>query len=217
MYRFGIVFYKQSGPSRIPQTGLEIRLVRPGDDWDNGVILKENLEGSGYYESDDIEEKDGGLFQVWDDRNGHPAFSGKTTLIGPLDSLGIQEQAVTNAHLAQGSVGADQLQANVISSKQLAPTTVHLGHLCYEAQTETSGKGDISGHTPATLGTDKNAIHDLTGSYDVEPLVILIPQCDYLLYVNQVTVNHGAVRVLVGIGTKGSATAAKYKLLVIKN
>jgi hypothetical protein len=217
MYRFGIGYYKQSGPSRNPQSGLEIRLVRPGDDWDNGVILKENLEGSGYYESDDIESKDGGLFEVWDDRNGHPAFSGKTTLVGPLDSLGIQEQAITNAHLAQESVGMDQLQANVVSSKQLAPTTVHLGHLCYETQTEANGKGDISGHTPVVLSTDKNAIHDLTGTYDTEPLVILIPQCDFLLYLNQVTVNHGTVRVTVGIGTKGSATTAKYKLLVLKN
>jgi hypothetical protein len=218
MYKYGTSYFKLEGDKRNPISGLDVRLVRPGMAWQIGLIMVEAESGSGYYETDDLGEDDCGLYEIWDNRyNPAGAFSGKTCLIGKLDALGLQKNAVTKDAILDESVSEKKLESGAISSKQLTPACVRLTNLSTEIQTESDGKGDISAHMPATLGTDKNAIHELSETYDSEPLVILIPMCDYLLYISQVTMRHDNVEITVGIGTKGSGSSLKYRLVAIRN
>jgi len=68
MYRYGISYYTAEEDGRKPQSGLDVRLLRPGADWQTGIPLIETGK-SGYYECLIKEEKDCGFYEIWDNRN----------------------------------------------------------------------------------------------------------------------------------------------------
>ena len=49
MFKYGISYYTMEEGARKPQSGVDVRLLRPGADWQNGLRLIET-ENSGYYE-----------------------------------------------------------------------------------------------------------------------------------------------------------------------
>ena len=49
MYRYGISYYTAEEDGRKPQSGLDVRLLRPGADWQTGIHLLRQGK-SGYYE-----------------------------------------------------------------------------------------------------------------------------------------------------------------------
>ncbi len=122
-----------------------------------------------------------------------------------------KKNAVTRDAIADEAVCEDKLESGAISSKQLTSSCVCLSNIRAEVQCETTGR------TPATIGSDKYAVHSLEESYDVEPLVLLIPMCDLTLFIGEVSLAHGVVKVTVGLGSKGTATALKYRLVAIRN
>ncbi len=218
MYKYGTSYYKLEGEKRLPVSGLDVRLIRPGSAWQSGLQLTEVEPRSGYYETDEFGEDVCGLYEIWDtryDQNG--SFSGKTCIIGPLDALGLQKDAVTRDAILDEAVSENKLESGAISSKQLTPSCVCLSNLSAEVQCETDGRGETTGRTPATIGSDKYAVHSLEETYDVEPLVLLIPMCDLTLFIGEVSLAHGVVKVTVGLGSKGTATALKYRLVAIRN
>ena len=89
MYKYGIAYYQAQGSSRVPVTGLSVRLVRPGLNWSDGLSLQETAPG--YYEITVLTEAQCGFYEIWD-TSLHPpgGFSGKHAVLGKLDFAGIQ-------------------------------------------------------------------------------------------------------------------------------
>lgn len=47
MFKYGISYYIMEEGARKPQSGVDVRLIRPGADWQSGLRLIET-ENSGY-------------------------------------------------------------------------------------------------------------------------------------------------------------------------
>lgn len=99
IWRYGIAYYDTVGQSRVPLTGLSVRLVRPGADWTSGLVATETAPG--YYEAAITDPTKCGYYDIWDSRTVPAgARSGKTAILGPLDAAGIQDAANFLAQLA---------------------------------------------------------------------------------------------------------------------
>ena len=116
MYKYGISYYYMDGSIRKPRSGVDVRLLRPGQSWAEGIKLIEVTGGSGYYEISIESEAGCGYYELWDDL-GSPfgQFSGKTCIIGRLDTRGLQNNSVNASHITDGSVTSSKIANGALS------------------------------------------------------------------------------------------------------
>ncbi len=218
MYRFAISYYIMNGVTRIPLSGVTIRLVRPGDIFVNGVKLTETPTGSGYYETEVLTEPNWGFYEVWDDKvNPNGAFSGKTCTVGKLDARGIKDSAIYSNHILNEAITPDKLADDCIEPRHIKDSTISLSSLIHELQDETRGVGESSTHSPAIFDVDKFADHKLEKDYEEIPYIILSTQCDAHLFIKDIKQDGTQITVSVGLGQRFQAQDVKYTILAISN
>lgn len=207
MYKFGISYYQMNGAVRVPISNLEVRLVRPGKTFDDGIRLIEYLPESGYYETDRVTEEENGLYEIWDNKKEpQGAPSGKVTIIGKLNKDALQKGCVDEYVLADSS----------IQDRHIKDYSVLFSKLRTDTLTQNHGKGDQTGQTPAIIGADKYSVHTLDG-YNTIPQVILTPMCDTLLFINDIKLDGTKLTIYVGIGRPGDNPQLAYNLLLLNN
>lgn len=91
IWRYAIAYYQTQGANRVPLPGLDVRLVRPGGAWLDGLISTEVAPG--YYEAATADPGSCGYYEIWDNASGQPSRTGKTAILGPLDASGITDAA----------------------------------------------------------------------------------------------------------------------------
>lgn len=216
MYKYGISYYKMELGERVPLSGVDVRLLRPGADWVNGLPLTET-ETSGYYECFITDEVDCGYYEVWDDRgNANGSFSGKTCTIGKLDARGLQNDCIYGNHILDGVVTAGKIANEAVGLNHLgAEFQLPLSKLLYELQDQDSGVGDTTLSSPASCHDDKYITHVLNKEYVVVPHVVLTNQCNCFLYISDIALEGTQVTITITVGNNFDADPAKYQLLAI--
>ena len=156
MYKYGISYYYMDGIIRKPRTGVDVRILRPGQSWAEGQRLIEVTEGSGYYEIGIEDEADCGFYELWDNL-GNPfgQFSGKTCIIGKIDARGLQNNSIYANHILDGAVTGPKIANGSLSKTHMAPEILNLSKLEHEIQDQTKGVGGTSQDSPANLRDDK--------------------------------------------------------------
>ena len=216
MYKFAIGYYTMEGTTRKPQSGLDIRLLRPGQSWAEGKHLIETTPNSGYYEIAITNEADCGFYEIWDNvGNTQGQFSGKTCTIGKLDARGMQNNCIYGNHILDGAVTGSKIANAAIGNEHLQNGLLSLTKLQYEIQDQDKGVGDNSQASPAKLGDDKVITHVLDKEYQELPYIILTNQCDAFLYIADVKLDGNRVTILIGISQVYTATDPFYKLLAL--
>lgn len=128
MYKYGIAYYQSQGSTRVPVTGLAVKLVRPGANWASGLVMTETAPG--YYEKTVYSEADCGFYEIWDDTI-YPqgAHSGKHGILGKLDLAGLKD--------------GDNILSQINSiMAQLAAQNLIIGADIYVQETEPQTPGD---------------------------------------------------------------------------
>ncbi len=89
LYSYGIAYYITQGQTRVPRTGLTVKLVRPQAGFSSVLLMQETAPG--YYEVTVASESLCGFYEIWDNTV-HPqgSHSGKHAILGRLDMNGIQ-------------------------------------------------------------------------------------------------------------------------------
>jgi len=216
MYKFAISYYTMEGIERKPQSGVDIRLLRPGQSWAEGKHLIETVPDSGYYAIDIQNESDCGFYELWDNiGNAQGQFSGKTCTIGKLDARGLQNNCIYGNHILDGVVTGSKIANEAIGTEHLQNGLLSLSKLQYELQDQDKGVGDSSQTSPADLSVDKIITHILEKEYQELPHIILTNQCDAFLYIADVKIEGNLVTVLIGISQVYTATDPFYKLLAL--
>ncbi|MDP3115331.1 MAG: hypothetical protein Q8M98_11260, partial [Candidatus Cloacimonadaceae bacterium] len=155
MFKYGISYYIMEEGARKPQSGVDIRLIRPGADWQSGLKLNET-ENSGYYQYFIEHESDCGFYEVWDNRgNPNGSFSGKTCTIGKLDARGLQNDCIFGNHILDGVVTGSKIANGAISANHLDNSLFTLSKLQHELQDQDKGVGEQSQKTPANCHEDR--------------------------------------------------------------
>lgn len=215
MYRYGISYYTAEEDGRKPQSGLDVRLLRPGADWQTGIPLIETGK-SGYYECLIKEENDCGFYEIWDNRNDpNGSFSGKYCTIGKLDARGLQDRCIYSNHIEDGAVTESKIGVGAINLSHLSNVQFGADKLVYEQHNQDNGIGDMSLASPAVLGTDKYISHIFGKEYKEEPLVIFTNKCGCFMYVYSVSLTAGELTVNLAAGSIDDATDFIYDLVVI--
>ena len=216
MYKFAISYYTMEGTERKPQSGVDIRLLRPGQSWAEGKKLIETTPNSGYYEIGIESESDCGFYELWDNL-GNPLgqFSGKTCTIGKLDARGLQNNCIYGNHILDGVVTGSKIANEAIGTEHLQNGLLSLTKLQYELQDQDKGIGDNSQCNPAKLSEDKIITHVLDMEYKEIPHVILTNLCDAFLYIADVKIEGNLVTVLIGISQVYTASDPFYNLLAL--
>jgi hypothetical protein len=216
MYKFAISYYTMEGTERKPQSGVDIRLLRPGQSWAEGKHLIETVPDSGYYALDIQNESDCGFYELWDNL-GNPLgqFSGKTCTIGKLDARGLQNKCIYGNHILDGVVTGSKIANEAIGTEHLQNGLLSLTKLQYELQDQDKGVGDNSQSSPAKLSEDKIISHILDKEYQDLPHVILTNQCDAFLYIADVKLDGNRVTILIGVSQVYTASDPFYKLLAL--
>ena len=216
MYKFAIGYYTMEGTERKPQSGVDIRLLRPGQSWAEGKHLSETVPDSGYYEIGIQNEGDCGFYEIWDNLgNSLGQFSGKTCTIGKLDARGLQNNCIYGNHILDGVVTGSKIANEAIGTEHLQNGLLSLTKLQYEIQDQDKGVGDNSQSSPAKLTEDKIITHTLDKEYQELPHIFLTNQCDAVLYIADIKIEGNLVTVLIGISQVYTATDAFYKLLAL--
>lgn len=78
---------------------------------------------------------------------------------------------------------------------------------------ENRNSGDPSSGTPSSI-TNREITHVFTG-YSEEPIIFIIPKCDWNLYLKSVSLDAGTLTVKVGFGPSGTDNSIGYTLLLI--
>ena len=216
MYKFAISYYTMEGTERKPQSGVDIRLLRPGQSWAEGKHLIETVPDSGYYALDIQNESDCGFYELWDNL-GNPLgqFSSKTCTIGKLDARGLQNKCIYGNHILDGVVTGSKIANEAIGTEHLQNGLLSLTKLQYELQDQDKGVGDNSQSSPAKLSEDKIISHILDKEYQDLPHVILTNQCDAFLYIADVKLDGNRVTILIGVSQVYTASDPFYKLLAL--
>lgn len=215
MYKYGISYYKLENGQRVPMSGVDIRLLSPGANWADGILLIET-ETSGYYECY-IDEEDCGYYEVWDNR-GNPdgSFTGKTCIIGKLNARGLQNDCIYGNHILDGVITGSKIANEAISLHHLNTSAKRpLSILQYEMQDQNQGVGNISHKTPADPLEDTIIMHNLSDVYNAVPHVTLSNQCNCFIYILDVYMEGDTVTVTLGIGHNYDATDIKYSIMAI--
>jgi len=216
MYKFAIGYYTMEGTARKPQSGLDIRLLRPGQSWAEGKHLIETVPVSGYYEIGIQNEADCGFYEIWDNLgNSLGQFSGKTCIIGKMDARGIQNDCIYGNHILDGVVTGSKIANEAIGTEHLQNGLFSLSKLQYEIQDQDKGVGDNSQASPAKLSDDKVITHVLDKEYQELPHIILTNQCDAFLYIADAKIEGNLVTIMIGISQVYTATDPFYKLLAL--
>ncbi|HCM15785.1 MAG TPA: hypothetical protein DHW79_07560, partial [Candidatus Cloacimonas sp.] len=151
MFKYGISYYTVENGERKPESGVDVRLLRPGADWQTGIPLIETGD-TGYYECFIEDEKDCGFYEIWDNPNDtNGSFSGKYCTIGKLDARGLQNRCIYGNHIEDGAVTASKIAQHSITANHLDNSTFNLTKLQHEIQNEYRGVGDITQSSPARL------------------------------------------------------------------
>jgi len=215
MFKYGISYYIMEDGIRKPQSGVDIRLLRPGADWQTGKRMIET-ENSGYYDCLIETEADCGFYEIWDNRgNPNGSFSGKTCTIGKLDARGIQNNSIFANHILDGAVTGSKIANAAIGTEHLQDGLLSLTKLQYEIQDQDKGIGDNSQASPAKLAEDKIITHILDKEYQELPHIILTNQCDAFLYVFDIKQEGTQITITLAIGNNFDAEFAKYQLLAL--
>lgn len=115
MSKFTIQYQQTVDGRVVPEAGLVVKLIRPGDAFGDGIVVPELVAGTGIYS---VETSEYGKFEIWDDTGGSGAYSGKSVFIDSVDSAGIMDDAVIAVKISDGAVTADKLAPNsVINTK----------------------------------------------------------------------------------------------------
>lgn len=213
MFKYGISYYIMEDGVRKPQSGVDIRLLRPGGDWQTGKRMIET-ENSGYYDCLIETEADCGFYEIWDNRgNPNGSFSGKTCTIGKLDARGLQNDCIYGNHILDGVVTGSKIANEAIGTEHLQNGLLSLTKLQYEIQDQDKGIGDNSQSSPAKLTDDKVITHVLDKEYQELPHIILTNQCNAFLYIADAKIEGNLVTIMIGISQVYTATDPFYKLL----
>jgi len=216
MYKFAIGYYTMEGTERKPQSGVDIRLLRPGHSWAEGKHLIETTPNSGYYEIAIEDEADCGFYEIWDNvGNTQGQFSGKTCTIGKLDARGLQNSCIYGNHILDGVVTGSKIANEAIGTEHLQNDLLSLSKLQYELQDQDKGVGDNSQSTPAKLAEDKIITHILDKEYQELPYIFLTNQCDAFLYIADAKLEGNLVTIMIGISQVYTATDPFYKLFAL--
>ena len=216
MYKFAIGYYTMEGTERKPQSGVDIRLLRPGQSWAEGKQLIETTPNSGYYEIAIEDEADCGFYEIWDNiGNTQGQFSGKTYTIGKLDARGLQNNCMYGNHILDGVVTGSKIANAAIVTEHLQNDLLSLTKLQYEIQDQDKGVGDNSQASPAKLTEDKIITHILDKEYQELPHILLTNQCDAFIYIADAKIEGNLVAVLIWISQVYTATDPFYKLLAL--
>jgi len=216
MYKFAIGYYTMEGTERKPQSGVDIRLLRPGQSWAEGKKLIETTPNSGYYEIAITNEADYGFYEIWDNiGNTQGQFSGKTCTIGKMDARGIQNNSIYANHILDGVVTGSKIANAAIGNEHLQNGLLSLTKLQYEIQDQDKGTGDNSQSSPAKLTEDKIITHTLDKEYQELPHIFLTNQCDAFLYIADAKIEGNLVTVLIGISQVYTATDPFYTILAL--
>ncbi|MDD4027388.1 MAG: hypothetical protein PHO75_04365 [Candidatus Shapirobacteria bacterium] len=201
---------------RKPQSGVDIRLIRPGADWQNGIRLAENHQASGYYECIIETEQDCGFYELWDDRgNTNGSFSGKTCTIGKLNARGLQNNCIYGNHLLNGVITGSKLANGSVSANHLGNSVLSLSKIIHELQDQNNGIGDQTQSCPASIRDDRFISHKLDKEYDIIPHVILTNLCNCFLYIADIKQDGTQITITIGIGQVFDAPEAKYQLIAL--
>lgn len=216
MYKYGISYYKMELGERVPLSGVDVRLLRPGAAWGEGVLLSET-ETSGYYECFIVDEEDCGYYEVWDNRgNANGSFSGKTCTIGKLDARGLQNDCIYGNHILDGVVTGSKIANEAVLLNHLNDEfKLPLSRLLYELHDQDTGVGDATLSSPASCRDDKYITHVLDKEYVEIPHVILTNQCNCFLFINDIQQEGTRITVIIEVGNNFDADPAKYQLLVL--
>lgn len=216
MYKFAIGYYTMEGTERKPQSGVDIRLLRPGQSWAEGKKLIETTPNSDYYEIGIEDEADCGFYELWDNiGNTQGQFSGKTCTIGKLDARGLQNDCIYGNHILDGVVTGSKIANEAIGTEHLQNGLLSLSKLQYEIQNQDEGVGDVTLSSPASCRDDRFISHNLNREYNEEPLVILANRCNCHIYISEVNMEGKMVTVILGVGCNFDADVAKYQLLIL--
>ncbi len=216
MYKFAIGYYTMEGTERKPQSGVDIRLLRPGQSWAEGKHLIETTPNSGYYEIAIEDEADCGFYEIWDNiGNTQGQFSGKTCSIGKLDARGLQNNCIYSNHILDGVVTGSKIANAAIGTEHLQNGLFSLSKLQYEIQDQDKGVGDNSQASPAKLSDDKVITHVLDKEYQELPHIILSNLCDAYLYIADIKIEVNLVTVTIGISQVYTATDPIYNILAL--
>lgn len=215
MYKYGISYFKMENGQRLPLSGVDVRLLSPGESWDNGIPLVEK-ETSGYYECL-LDENDCGYYEIWDnlgDSDG--TFTGKTRIIGKMDARGLQNECIYGNHISDGVVTATKIANNAISLNHLSSEFIlSLSRIFYELQDQDDGIGDVTMRSPASCTKDKYITHELNQEYSALPYIIITNQCNCFMYVSDISLDGSKVTIKIAIGNNYDADYAKYQLMAI--
>lgn len=217
MFKYGISYYIMEEGARKPQSGVDIRLIRPGADWQNGIRLNET-DNSGYYECLIENESDCGFYEIWDNRgNSNGSFGGKTCTIGKLDARGLQNDCIYGNHILDGVVTGSKIANSSVSAKHLDGSLFTLSKISHELQDQDKGIGDQTQATPASIRDDRFISHKLDKEYNTIPRVILTSQCNCFLYIADIKLDGTQITITIGIGQLFDAQEGKYDLLIIED
>lgn len=188
MFKYGISYYVMDDGARKPQSGVDVRLLRPRADWQSELRLIET-ENSGYYECLIETEADCGFYEIWDNRgNPNGAFSGKTCTIGKLDARGLQNDCIYGNHILDGVVTGSKIANGAVALNHLdTGIRLPLSKLMYELHNQNNGIGDTTQSSPANCHDDKYITNKLDKEYETIPHVILTNQCNCFLYINDIS------------------------------
>ena len=140
---------------RKPQPGVEIRLLRPGDDWQSGTKLIET-ENLGCYDFLIETEADCGIYDIWDNRSSpNGSFSGKTYTIGKLDARGLLNDCIYYNNILDGVVNGSKIANETNCTERLKNGLLSFTKVQYEIQDQDKGEGDSSQASNVKLIEDK--------------------------------------------------------------
>lgn len=212
--KYGLSYYTSAGDSRVPQSGLQVRLVRPGGDWATGLPLVEK-ETTGFYEIELKSETDWGYYEIWDNRDSPSgSFSGRTEIIGKLDARGLQNRCIYTNHIEDGAVTGPKIAAGAIENSHLQNGSISLLKVKYQISNQLQGTGTPSLKTPPEV-SDDFATHEIPGTYSSIPIILLTPKCNEVFWIEDVTLYGEQLTIKVGFGKLGSATALKYDIVIL--
>lgn len=214
MIKYGISYYTTGPNGREPLTGLQVRLLRPGQAWAEGIPLYEK-ETTGFYEGTIEDEVDQGFYEIHDNReNPAGSFSGRTVTVGKLDARGIQSRSIYTNHIEDGAILSTKIANGAIANNHLEDNSISLQKLRYTIENQSKGVGNSTGQTPAVPGSDKYASHAIDGSYSSIPIVLIAPKCDAPLWLESVTLSGDQLTVVVGFGSLDISAALRYDLVI---
>ena len=215
MYIYGISYYKMEEGVKIPHSGVDVRLVRPGLGWDYGLKLSENIENSGHYVATIDDDADCGMYELWDDLGGSGAVTGRCVFIGPLDAKAIQAGCVGTNHIAEGAVISAKIASGAIQPEHISSMAFGASMLSLEEQTQDDGIGDVSSQSPAVPGTDNEITHVFENEYADTPIVLFTNLCCAHIYISKVDVESSQLTVTLTIHDKLGVSDFIYKLVAL--